>query len=68
MDHVHHLITLLKLWIKLGDKIDVIMEGGIQRNPYIKSSSIGAKACAGGECILCTCSSWSRWCGKALGI
>ena len=37
----------------VGDKIDVICEGGIQRGTHIlKALSIGAKACAGGRLYL----------------
>ena len=36
----------------VGDKIDVICEGGIRRGTHIlKALSLGAKACSGGECI-----------------
>jgi len=37
----------------VGDKIDVICEGGIQRGTHIlKALSIGAKACSGGRLYL----------------
>jgi L-lactate dehydrogenase (cytochrome) len=37
----------------VGDKIDVICEGGIQRPTHIlKALSLGAKACAGGRLYL----------------
>ena len=37
----------------VGDKIDVICEGGIQRGTHIlKALSVGAKACAGGRLYL----------------
>ena len=38
---------------EVGDKIDVICEGGIQRGTHIlKALSLGAKACAGGRLYL----------------
>ena len=38
---------------EVGDKIDVICEGGIQRGTHVlKALSIGAKACAGGRLYL----------------
>ena len=37
----------------VGDKIDVICEGGIQRGTHIlKALSLGAKACSGGRLYL----------------
>ena len=37
----------------VGDKIDIICEGGIQRGTHVlKALSIGAKACAGGRLYL----------------
>ena len=37
----------------VGDKIDVICEGGIQRGTHmLKALSMGAKACAGGRLYL----------------
>ena len=37
----------------VGDKIDVICEGGIQRGTHVlKALSLGAKACAGGRLYL----------------
>ncbi|MEM6664175.1 MAG: alpha-hydroxy-acid oxidizing protein, partial [Pseudomonadota bacterium] len=37
----------------VGDKIDVICEGGIQRGTHIlKALSVGAKACSGGRLYL----------------
>ena len=37
----------------VGDKIDVICEGGVQRGTHIlKALSIGAKACSGGRLYL----------------
>ena len=37
----------------VGDKLDVICEGGIQRGSHVlKALSIGAKACAGGRLYL----------------
>ena len=37
----------------VGDKIDVICEGGIQRGTHIlKALSVGAKACSGGRMYL----------------
>ena len=37
----------------VGDKIDVICEGGIQRGTHVlKALSIGAKACSGGRLYL----------------
>ena len=37
----------------VGDKIDVICEGGIQRGTHVlKALSVGAKACAGGRLYL----------------
>ncbi len=37
----------------VGDKVDVICEGGIQRGTHIlKALSIGAKACSGGRLYL----------------
>jgi L-lactate dehydrogenase (cytochrome) len=37
----------------LGDKIDVICEGGIQRGTHVlKALSVGAKACSGGRMYL----------------
>ena len=37
----------------VGDKIDVICEGGIQRGTHIlKALSVGAKACSGGNMYL----------------
>ena len=37
----------------VGDKIDIICEGGIQRGTHIlKALSIGAKACSGGRLYL----------------
>ena len=37
----------------VGDKIDVIWEGGIQRGTHIlKALSVGAKACSGGRMYL----------------
>lgn len=44
---------LAKIVDAVGDKIDVICEGGIQRGTHIlKALSIGAKACAGGRLYL----------------
>ncbi len=46
-DHISEIVDAV------GDKIDVIMEGGIQRGTHIlKALSIGAKACAGGRMYL----------------
>ena len=46
-DHIAEIVDAV------GDKIDVIMEGGIQRGTHIlKALSIGAKACAGGRMYL----------------
>ncbi|MBO6511727.1 MAG: alpha-hydroxy-acid oxidizing protein, partial [Roseibium sp.] len=37
----------------VGDKIDVICEGGIQRGTHVlKALSVGAKACSGGRLYL----------------
>ena len=37
----------------VGDKIDVICEGGIQRGTHVlKALSLGAKACSGGRLYL----------------
>ena len=37
----------------VGDKLDVICEGGIQRGSHVlKALSVGAKACAGGRLYL----------------
>jgi isopentenyl diphosphate isomerase/L-lactate dehydrogenase-like FMN-dependent dehydrogenase len=37
----------------VGDKIDVICEGGIQRGTHVlKALSVGAKACSGGRMYL----------------
>ncbi len=37
----------------MGDKIDVICEGGIQRGTHVlKALSLGAKACSGGRLYL----------------
>ena len=37
----------------MGDKIEVICEGGIQRGTHVlKALSLGAKACAGGRLYL----------------
>ena len=44
---------LAKIVDAVGDKIDVICEGGIQRGTHIlKALSVGAKACAGGRLYL----------------
>ena len=44
---------LEKIVDAVGDKIDVICEGGIQRGTHVlKALSIGAKACAGGRLYL----------------
>ena len=44
---------LAKIVDAVGDKIDVICEGGIQRGTHIlKALSTGAKACAGGRLYL----------------
>ena len=44
---------LAKIVDAVGDKIDVICEGGIQRGTHVlKALSIGAKACAGGRLYL----------------
>tara|TARA_B000000437_G_scaffold207829_1_gene175742 strand:- start:477 stop:1625 length:1149 start_codon:yes stop_codon:yes gene_type:complete len=46
-DHIAEIVDAV------GDKIDVIMEGGIQRGTHIlKALSVGAKACAGGRMYL----------------
>ena len=46
-DHIAEIVDAV------GDKIDVIMEGGIQRGTHIlKALSLGAKACAGGRMYL----------------
>ena len=46
-DHIAEIVDAV------GDKIDIIMEGGIQRGTHIlKALSIGAKACAGGRMYL----------------
>ena len=37
----------------VGDKLDIICEGGIQRGSHVlKALSVGAKACAGGRLYL----------------
>ena len=39
--------------LEVGDKLDVICEGGIQRGTHVlKALSLGAKACAGGRLYL----------------
>ena len=44
---------LSKIVDAVGDKIDVICEGGIQRGTHVlKALSVGAKACAGGRLYL----------------
>ena len=44
---------LSKIVDAVGDKIDVICEGGVQRGTHVlKALSIGAKACAGGRLYL----------------
>ena len=44
---------LAKIVDAVGDKIDVICEGGIQRGTHVlKALSIGAKACSGGRLYL----------------
>ena len=44
---------LSKIVDAVGDKIDVICEGGIQRGTHVlKALSLGAKACAGGRLYL----------------
>ena len=44
---------LAEIMDAVGDKIDVICEGGIQRGTHIlKALSIGAKACSGGRLYL----------------
>ena len=44
---------LSKIVDAVGDKVDVICEGGIQRGTHVlKALSVGAKACAGGRLYL----------------
>ena len=53
----------------VGDKIDVICEGGIQRSTHmLKALSIGAKAVAGVGVSLCTGSCRTSRCRKALSL
>ena len=54
----------------VGDKIDVICEGGIQRSTHmLKALSIGAKACAGGRLYLyALASAGQKGVEKSLGL
>ena len=54
----------------VGDKIDVICEGGIQRGTHmLKALSVGAKACSGGRLYLyALASAGQEGVEKALGI
>ena len=63
-DHIAEIVDAV------GDKIDVIMEGGIQRGTHIlKALSIGAKACAGGRMYLYALAAAGQYgVEKALGI
>ena len=63
-DHIAEIVDAV------GDKIDVIMEGGIQRGTHIlKALSIGAKACAGGRMYLyALAAAGQNGVEKALGI
>ena len=52
-DLEHPLISLLKIVDAVGDKLDVICEGGFQRGTHmLKALSLGAKACSGGRLYL----------------
>ena len=49
----HLLINLAEIVDAVGDKIDVICEGGIRRGTHVlKALSLGAKACSGGRMYL----------------
>tara|TARA_Y100001936_G_scaffold210770_1_gene217804 strand:- start:10787 stop:11935 length:1149 start_codon:yes stop_codon:yes gene_type:complete len=63
-DHIAEIVDAV------GDKIDIIMEGGIQRGTHIlKALSIGAKACAGGRMYLyALAAAGQNGVEKALGI
>ena len=54
----------------VGDKIDVICEGGIQRGTHIlKALSVGAKACSGGRLYLyALAAAGQKGVEKALGL
>ena len=54
----------------VGDKIDVICEGGIQRGTHmLKALSVGAKACSGGRLYLyALASAGQKGVERALGL
>jgi L-lactate dehydrogenase (cytochrome) len=53
----------------VGDKLDVICEGGIQRGTHVlKALSLGAKACSGGRLYLYALSAGQEGVERALGL
>ena len=59
MDLEPLLINLAEIVDAVGDKLDVICEGGIHRGTHmLKALSLGAKACSGGRLYLVCISCW----------